>query len=361
MRVLHTECSMNWGGQELRLVREDCWLNAHGHASWILCHPQSEIYRRGAEAGARVVPMNLNRTWRVDRMMSIAGFCRREKVDVVNAHSSRDALLAFPATRLTRARFVRSRHVTSTIRHFGLYRAADQVITLAESTNAELRAAGIPSERLTAIATGFDPVRFHPGLDPGDLRQELGIPEGAPVVLNVGMIRSDKGQRFLVEAAQELVVKGRDYYFVIVGKPAGRGGAETKLREQVAKGGLADRVKLVGYRDDVPRFMALADVYVNASTGVEGQSQTTPQAFAMRVPVVGTTVGGIPDLVHDRENGLLVGPRHSGQLAAAIDLLLQDEPLRRRLAASGHELAMRELTFERTMEKILEVYRKAML
>lgn len=360
MRVLHTECSMNWGGQELRQVREDCWLNSHGHASWILCHPESELFRRGSDAGARVLPLNLNRPWRVDRMIRIAAFCRREKVDLINAHSSRDALLAFPAARVTGVRFVRSRHTTNLIRRFGLYRAADQVITLAESTSSALRGAGISADRITAIATGFDPVRFHPGLDASPLRKELGIPAGAQVVLNVGMIRSDKGQRFLVEAAEELIRKGHDCHVVIVGRAAGDRAVESRLREQVKKAGLEGRILLTGYREDIPLFMAMADVYVNASTGVEGQSQTTPQAFATRVPVVGTNVGGIPDLVHDEENGLLVEPRNAGQLASAIGRLLQDEPLRHRLAANGHQLALRELTFERTMEKILEVYRKAL-
>jgi glycosyltransferase involved in cell wall biosynthesis len=360
MRVLHTECSMNWGGQELRTVREDCWLNARGHASWIFCHPQSEVFRRGSAAGARVLPLDLNRPWRLDRTLRLVRFCRKERVDLINAHSSRDALMAFPAARLAGARFVRSRHTTSPIRHFALFRAADQVITLAECTNAELRAAGVSVDKLAAIGTGFDPERFHPDVDARSLRAELGIADGARVVLNVGMIRSDKGQRYLVEAAEELIRKGRDYLFVIVGRAAGRGDAEIRLREQIAGAGLAERVMLTGYRDDIPRFMALAEVYVNASTGVEGQSQTTAQAFATRVPVVGTKVGGIPDLVRDGENGLLVEPKNPAQLAAAIDRLLQDEPLRRRLAANGHEFALRELTFERTMEKILEVYRKAL-
>lgn len=360
MRVLHTECSMNWGGQELRQIREDCWLNSHGHTSWVLCHPDSEVFRRGSEAGARVLPLNLNRTWRVDRMIWIAAFCRREKVDLINAHSSRDALLAFPAAVMSRTRFVRSRHTTNPIKRFGLYRAADQVITLAESTNSVLRGAGISSDKLTTIATGFDPARFHPGLDASLLRKELGIPAGAQVVLNVGMIRSDKGQRFLVEAAEELIRKGHDCYFVIVGRAAGNRDVEVRLREQVRKAGLESRVLLTGYRDDIPLFMAMADVYVNASTGVEGQSQTTPQAFATRVPVVGTRVGGIPDLVREGENGLLVEPKNADQLAAAIGRLLQDEPLRRRLAENGYQLAQRELTFERTMEEILEVYRKAL-
>jgi hypothetical protein len=75
MNILHTECSMNWGGQEFRTVLETLYLNQHQHNSWLLCHPTSQLYKKGKQLGANVIAMDLTKSWRFDRAIKILFFC----------------------------------------------------------------------------------------------------------------------------------------------------------------------------------------------------------------------------------------------------------------------------------------------
>jgi hypothetical protein len=75
MNILHTECSMNWGGQEFRTVLETLYLNQHQHKSWLLCHPNSQLYKKGKQLGANVIAMDLTKSWRFDRAIRILFFC----------------------------------------------------------------------------------------------------------------------------------------------------------------------------------------------------------------------------------------------------------------------------------------------
>ena len=94
MNILHTECSMNWGGQEFRTVLEHNYLNQKNHTSWILCHPDSQIYRKGIDLGANMISMNLNSVWRIDNTIRLFIFCKRNKIDIINSHGSKDSILS---------------------------------------------------------------------------------------------------------------------------------------------------------------------------------------------------------------------------------------------------------------------------
>ena len=93
MNILHTECSMNWGGQESRTVLEVNYLNNNKHKSWLLCHPKSQLYKKGKALGANVVAMDLTCLWRVDIAIRIWLFCLKNNIEIINTHGSKDSTL----------------------------------------------------------------------------------------------------------------------------------------------------------------------------------------------------------------------------------------------------------------------------
>jgi len=349
---------MHWGGQEYRTVLENLWLNAHGHAAWLACHPRSATWREGRRLGARLLALPFRKRWRLDVPLRLLALCWRHGVDVIHCHGSRDSALAGLA-HTCGIPVVRSRHVSGPVRSpYSYMRHASHVIASAEVVRARLVASGVAPAHVSVIGEGVDLGAFRPGLGGAALRSELGLAADAQVVLNVGMLRRDKGQATLLEALGLLRRELPRLCVLVAGAPAGDTAIEPELRSRADALGLGDRFRLLGYRDDVPALMGVADVVAVTSTATEAQSRVVPQAFACGTPVVTSRLEGLQELVRDGETGLLFPPGDAVALAAALQRLLSDEPLRQALSAAGLDRARRTLAMDRAMAETLAVYRR---
>lgn len=157
-------------------------------------------------------------------------------------------------------------------------------------------------------------------------RAELGLGAENVAVLNVAHLRAEKGLDVLLEATATLL---RERPEVVV-LSAGHGPLLDELRAQHARLGLGDRMRFLGYRPDVPRLLAAADVFC-LSSRQEGLPLAYMEASAVGLPTVATTVGGLPEQVRDDVDGLLVAPDDPGALAAALSRVVGDAALRHRL------------------------------
>jgi glycosyltransferase involved in cell wall biosynthesis len=137
----------------------------------------------------------------------------------------------------------------------------------------------------------------------------------------------------------------------------GKGPLAGPLQERIDRDGLAGHVRLMGYRDDLPRLLACMDLVVHPAT-MEGLGVSLLQASAAGVPVVASRVGGIPEAVRDGVSGLLVPPADVAALADAVLALLADPDACRRMGAAGRDLVAREFSVARMVEGNLAVYRE---
>lgn len=214
--------------------------------------------------------------------------------------------------------------------------SAAGVICISDFTREQVRAASDPAHhgKLEVVRCGVDAERFAPA---GKTERE-----GPLRVLNVAALSPRKGQRDLLAALADLRGRGHDVALTIVG-----GGAERDaLEAEVQRLGLAGAVTFTGAlaHAQVRERYAQADVFCLPSSA-EGVPIVLMEAMACEVPVVATRINGIPELVRDRETGLLAAPGRPAELAAALDELLADAELRARLARAGreHVLARYEL------------------
>src|SRR5437899_13057094 len=150
-------------------------------------------------------------------------------------------------------------------------------------------------------------------------RREIGVGADAPLVGNVGMIRPDKGQLILVEAAPLVLAERPDARFVIVGQGTGILKRGINVRNAIDQAGLADKIIMTGYRWDTPNVYAACDMIVIASLHTEASPIVLREAFASGRPVIATKVGDIPEIVRHRQNGLLIEPGDPQALATAIN------------------------------------------
>jgi glycosyltransferase involved in cell wall biosynthesis len=318
MRVLHTEASLGWGGQEIRLLTEAQSFAEHGHAVRLLCDPTSDIAKAAPDFGIEVETIPLTR-----KSFAALGAMRRAiadwRPDIVNCHSSIDHWLAAVGRIGLKPKpaIVRTRHISAPVSRNRptrwLYnRGCEHVMTTSQAMVRELTADGflVPTH-VTAVPTGIDISRFTPG-EAGAARLALKIDPEAFIFGIVATLRSWKGHRFLLDAlaAQE----AEDAHLLIVGD----GPQEENLRNQVAELGLGDRVTFAGRQDDVVPWLQAMDVFVLPSTDNEGVPQALLQAMACELPVIASAVGGIPEVLAGLEASVQIAPRDAGALGAAM-------------------------------------------
>jgi len=174
-------------------------------------------------------------------------------------------------------------------------------------------------------------------------------------LLSIGRLDAEKGLRFLVEAVDELVNR-RDLEVVlhVVGKGY-KGDEETRLHEEVRKRQLAEHVSFSGYVPFGPGLLKLyreSDIFVLPSLTGEGVPQTLFEAMACGIPIVATKVAGIPHVIRNGKDGLLINPASSSEIAYAVEALINNNELRHRLVKNGLD-AVRSHTIEVERERIL--------
>ena len=354
VNILYVESSRSWGGQEYRTCLEINWLNAHGHQAWLVCNPGSQVHSKASELGTRVVTMSLRS--RVDPVCSwrLWRFCRRNHIDLIKTYSSKDHWLCLPlylcGIPLSRARCITD-PIGSKGRAFVFKHGCSQVVADASVIKRQLvEEHGVNPVKIKVIGSAVDLEKFKPPRNGMKFRREIGVGDDAPLIGNVGMIRPDKGQLVLVEAAKLVLKAHPDARFVIVGQGTGILKRGINVRNAIDQAGLAEKIIMAGYRWDTPDVYAACDMVVIASLRTEASPIVLREAFASGRPVIATKVGDIPEIIQNRQNGLLIEPGDSQAMAAAITELIDDPKLAAYCAANGLRYATEHFSFDQMME-----------
>jgi glycosyltransferase involved in cell wall biosynthesis len=356
--LLHTEWSSGWGGQEIRILAECKAFRERGAHVFIATQPNGQLFAKANEAGFEVIPIKMHKGLNIGAVVQFMGIIKSRHINVVHAHSSVDHRLAGIAARLSGCPIVRSRHLSTPIKRSpfskALYtRLADRVITSGQFIrDAMINHNGMPPEHIVSIPAGIDVAQFSLARALPDMRAELGIAPSAFVVGIVGVLRSWKGHADLIHAVRLLSSEIPDLRLLIVGEGVQRDALETLIRET----GMTHSVIMVGHQKDPAPYMKAMDVAVLPSYASEATSQVLPQAMAMQRPVIATNIGGLPEVVLHEKTGLLVPPRDSAALSAAILRLQRDPTLRQYLANEGYRHTQGNFTFEGMIDKTQSVY-----
>jgi glycosyltransferase involved in cell wall biosynthesis len=229
----------------------------------------------------------------------------------------------------------------------------EHVICVSRDLFEDCQRLGVPANQLTLIdnAIALDDYEFD--VSQVEAKRQLGFSPETKLVVGVGRLSAEKGFDLLIDAVANLAKAGQDVGLAI----AGDGAEKAALQTQIDATGLADRIRLLGFVADPRLVYRAADVYT-LSSHREGLPNVVLEAMAMQVPVLATKVAGMPDLVTDEENGLLVPIGDSNAIRASLARLIVDEPLRKRLGNAGRQTVESRFSFERRMEKIAVIYRR---
>lgn len=345
LHVCQLTSTLACGGAEERIARLTQSLRGEGiHTSWI---GFGELQRHLAELageGTRFIPVPRDPARGIEwtLVLEIAGILKALRPDVVHAHNWSTSLYGIGAAALAGVPVIygdggRDHPAPPSGRRQRAMRIlaphVDRFTAVCDYIRGELvRYWGASSAKVISIRSGVDVAAIEAGLAREAARSALGIdPERVAVAVIAGRFRPVKRLPDIIDAAGALMATGADFELLLIGDP-GSEGAATLARARAA--GLGERCRLLGHRPDLPQLLRGLDVVVNCSR-YEGASNALLQAMAAGVPVLGTEVGGTPELIEDGVSGLVVPPEDVPRLARALSRLVEDRDLRAVLGRGG--------------------------
>lgn len=336
LRVLHVDPERAFSGGETQVLALVRHLRDDGHEVLVAAHPDGELASRVRAAGIVHVPLVCRYGHDPVAGLALRRAAGEHAPDVVHFHTSRALSLApyvgsGPVRVVTRRMDYAPRGAGPYVRW--LYGQVDAVIAISRAARDALAARGIAAERVAIVPSGVDVAHFH-GIERAASRARLGVPAEELVVAIVASLHARKGHAVLFEALARLARDGAAPLCLA----AGTGPEGDALDELATRLGLAGRVRWLGRVADVRPVLGAADVVVAPSLA-EGLGVAVIEAMAAGVAVVASAVGGIPELVRDGVEGLLVPPGDPAALAAALGRVLRDAHLRRQLGEAGRQRA----------------------
>jgi L-malate glycosyltransferase len=330
------------------------------HKAVLVAHPEGELYRRALE-GPDLVPLaphnevDLTAAWKLSRIV------RQWKPEIVHAHDPHAVSMAALALSFSapdpRPAIVASRRVDFHLQSHSFsrwkYRQVDLFIAASRAITQVLEHDGIPSARIVVVHDGIDVAKIQ-RLPEADAHAEYWLPRGVPLIVNVGALVGHKGQKHLVDAMPIVLREVPDAHLIIFGE----GELRPQLERHVKELRLEKRILLPGFREDVLQLVKSADLFAMSSV-TEGLGSTVLDAMAMKLAVVGTHAGGIPEAAVDGETGVLVPPGDARALADAIVRLLKDRTLRQRMGEAGAARVAEHFGVGRLIGGTLAAYERA--
>jgi glycosyltransferase involved in cell wall biosynthesis len=330
-----------------------------------------DLERRLEAAGIPTEFIRMRSRFDLTAARQVSRLARRFNADIIHTHQVRNALVGRLAARPDRRPVVSHVHSPAFRESGGRLRNVStgsidrllagwthRFITVSNSLAAEMAALGVPRERIRVVPNGI-PLPANPATSArADLRGEFGLDDNAQLIGLVANLRPRKGADILIQALGLLHDPFGRVRLMLVGEPFREGGRDygRELREVAASMGVGERTFLVGFRPDVEEILAGLDLFVLPSLFGEGLPMVLLEAMGAALPVISTPVEGIPEVIANEQNGLLVPTEDPASLARAIERLLADPALRQRLGEAGRRTVLERYTADGMAAAIERVY-----
>jgi glycosyltransferase involved in cell wall biosynthesis len=354
--IVHSESSLGWGGQEHRTLTELVGFKRRGVSVGLVASPKSVLHQRAKAAGISTLDCSFSKFSMLADVISLSLWLRGREIRVLNTHSSRDGWVLGLAGRLAGIPLiVRTRHIDvdypsprlSKVAFRGL---ADHVLTTSEKITQHLRRMfEFENDRISTLPTGIDLGLFTPH---GPRAEEIQKDPRVPLIGMVSVLRSWKGHSVFLKAVAALKAEGFRARYVIVGG----GQSPVWIEEQIEVLGIGDVVHLAGHREDVPEVLRALDLLVIPSTKHEGIPQIGLQALACKTAVIGSDVGGIPEIIRHGETGRIFSSENPEALAGAIRAAFFESGLTQQMKEAGRRLVEERHSTESMLDELEMIY-----
>ena len=354
MKIMHIETGRHLYGGALQVCYLMEGLAHHGVENLLVCTTGSQIAKE-AKSYATVLELPLRGDLDPLFPLRLIRLIRQCRPNLVHAHSRRGAdLWGGVCARMAGIPSVVTRRVDNRewppfVRFkYGSY---DQVVSISEGIRQVLLAEGLAPDRVMCIHSVVRQEHYQASRDREWFMQQFDVAVDAPVIGVIAQLIPRKGHRFLLEITHRL----REQFPTIRILFFGQGPLREELERFIAKRNLDSVVTLAGFRDDMPKILPCLDLVVHPAL-MEGLGVSLLQAAAAGVPIVGARAGGIPEVVHDGVNGLLVEPGNTEQLLSAVSRVLVEQGLGQQFGMAGKFLVQQQFSVDSMVDSYLRIY-----
>jgi L-malate glycosyltransferase len=285
------------------------------------------------------------------------------ETEIIHTHGYKETLLGGTAARLYRVKcIVRTHHgkgvMDASLKHqliekFNKTFFTDRVISVSEDLKIFLISRGFKENIITVIHNGVNANDVAAIREKSSVRTELNIDDRAIVVGTVGRMVKVKGHKYFIEGAKAILTKEINVVFII----AGDGPLMNEIKKEIKKLGISKQVKLLGFRKDAYDIINLFDIFALTSLH-EGIPMVLLEAMFLKKPIIATNVGGIPEILSDRRNSLLIPPMDSGAFSAACLELIENIALRQQIAENAKIDVAAKYQSGQVADKVEKLYRQ---
>lgn len=364
MQLIHTISAMDVFGPEKTVINECMALRKAGWDCRIVNFWESAdipISAKIAAAGVPYVCIATRGKLDLGAIRQLARQFRSLGKPLVHSHGYKADLYTLLAARLSGSPVLTTVHgwtsenpkvrLYEKLQAF-LWRFFDRVVCVSESYRKTAESAGVPAGKLVVIHNGILS-SYRPG-DAGlrqQVRADLGLRESHVAVASVGRLGIEKGHRLLVDAVARLVPAFPNLRIFIIGDGAER----EAIAAHVKALNLENHVALLGHRNDLPNLYQGFDVLAMTSLR-EGLPNVLLEAMLNGIPAVATAVGGVPEVIHDGQDGYLVKPGDLNGFVDRLGNMLESNDRRRTMGAAARVTVSSGFLFEARMEKVTRLY-----
>ena len=330
IRVLHTEWSLGWGGQEIRIINEMISVRDAGVDVFLACRNESIIKKKALENNINVFTLPFKGNVSLETLFSLRKIIRVHSIDIVNTHSGKDTWVGGLAAKLAGIKFIRTRHLSlgiSSARTNFINELADYIFTTGESVRADMiQYNRIKSHKIESIPTGIDSSIFNPNdYDVEECRKQYNLSDDAVAIGILAVLRQFKRHDLFLEMAKSIIEKYPNKKFVFL--IAGDGPQKNSIQKFINDLNLTCHVMFLGHVDKVSEFLSALDILVLSSDSKEGVPQSVMQGLFMNKSVVATNSGSTKDLLNNN-NFQLVGTHSAVELVKGVSYYIDNNKTR---------------------------------
>ncbi|MFK5881564.1 MAG: glycosyltransferase family 4 protein [Sulfurospirillum sp.] len=320
IKVLHTEWSDGWGGQEIRIINEMLALREKGVEVFLACRDHAKIKEKAIQNNIKIFTLPFKGSFDIKTILALKKIIKRHKIDIINTHSGKDSWVGGFAAKLSGIKFIRTRHLSNTInpsRFNFVNEMADFIFTTGESVRKSMIEHNrINSTKILSIPTGidetvFDPIKF----DKFECRKIFDIKDNEIAIGIIAVLRKFKRHDVFVSVAKQLIKKYPELKlkFLI----AGDGPQKDFIKNLIKEHKLEKKIFMLGHINNTAEFLSAIDIFTLTSDSNEGVPQSVMQALLMNKPTVATDAGSTKDLL-DEDSFSLIKPTEN------IDIMLNE-------------------------------------
>ena len=353
IRVLHTEWSDGWGGQEIRIINEMVALRDKNIQVFLACREHSIIRQKALNNNIKVFILPFRGNIDLITLLRLKIIIKHYSINIVNTHSGKDTWVGGLAAKLAGVKFIRTRHLSNKLnssRTNFINELADYIFTTGESVKKNMiQNNRIKPYKIQSIPTGIDPLIFDPNqYDRQTCRHAINLNDNEISIGIIAVLRQFKRHDLFLLMAKELISKypKKKFTFLI----AGDGPQKENIKQNIKDLNISSNIRLLGHVNQIPELLCAIDIFVLSSDSKEGVPQSVMQALFMNKMVVATRSGSTEDLPINK-NFQIVDTDNINSLVDGVSYFIENE-------SQGETRSKMINSFSSTImvEKILKVY-----